>query len=59
MLNLNKFNEALGIWAYNSAYSEVLRATVLLLLNINPEKRLSCTELNELLHKHSEHIIKK
>jgi hypothetical protein len=41
-ININKFNEALGIWAYNSSFSEVLRGTVLLLLNLNPERRFSC-----------------
>jgi hypothetical protein len=58
-LNLNRLNEAEGLWAHNANFSEVLRAAVLLLLNLNPERRLNCTELAELLSKHAEHITKK
>jgi hypothetical protein len=57
--NPNGFNEALGLLAKNSSYSEVLRGTILLLLNLHPEKRLTCAELNELLSKHAELISKK
>lgn len=41
-INLSSLNEALGAWAFNSFYSEVLRGTVLLLLNVHPQKRLNC-----------------
>lgn len=35
-VNLAGLNEALKIWAHNYGYSEVLRGTVLLLLNLHP-----------------------
>jgi serine/threonine protein kinase len=41
-INHAGLNEALGLWAFNSFYSEILRGTVLLLLNVHPEKRLNC-----------------
>ncbi len=58
-LSFNGLNEALSLFAHNNTYSEVLRGVVLLLLSLNPEKRLNCNELDELLNKHAEHIIKK
>jgi hypothetical protein len=58
-IKLNGLNEALSQWAHNTAYSEVLRGVVLLLLSLNPETRLDCNELDELLNKHAGHIVKK
>lgn len=55
----SRLSEGLKAWALNSAYSEVLRGTVLLLLNVQPERRLSCSELAELLAKHGEPILKR
>jgi hypothetical protein len=57
-IEAGKLSEGLKTWALNSAYSVVLRGTVLLLLNVHPEKRLSCSELSELLAKHAEPILK-
>lgn len=54
-----RFNEAIGLWRANSGYSEVLRGTVSLLCNINPERRMSVTELNDLLLKHHDQIEQK
>jgi hypothetical protein len=48
-----RLNEALKVWAFNSTYSLVLRGTVLLLLNLHAERRLTCSELGQLLGKHS------
>jgi hypothetical protein len=56
ILNLGGLNEALKLWAHNYGYSEVLRGTVLLLLNLQPEKRLTVSELIEMLEKHALHI---
>jgi serine/threonine protein kinase len=58
-MNQASLNEALGAWAFNSFYSEVLRGAVLLLLNVHPERRLNCRELYELLEDHTEAIQKK
>lgn len=54
-----RFNEAIGLWRANSGYSEVLRGTVSLLCNLNPERRMSVTELNDLLLKHHDQIEQK
>lgn len=58
-LRLSALDEALSLWAHNAAYSEVLRGVVLLLLALSPEARLRCSELEELLRKHAEHVVKK
>jgi hypothetical protein len=52
-IDLGRLNEALRVWVFNLAYSEVLRGTVMLLLNFHPERRLSSTELAALLARHS------
>ena len=54
-----RFNEAIGQWRSNNNFSEVLRGTVSLLCNLNPERRLTVTELNDLLLKHHDSIEQK
>lgn len=50
--DMARFNDALSAWRRNHTFSEVLRGTVSLLCCPNPERRLTITELNDLLLKH-------
>ena len=47
-----RFDESLFHWRNNSSYSEVLRGTVSLLCCPDPSRRLTVSELNDLLLKH-------
>lgn len=58
-LNGAKFNAALMDWRQNNLYSEVLRGTVLSLLQTDVGRRLTTSELSTLLGKHAEAINQK
>ena len=51
-----RFDEALYQWRSNNSFSEVLKGTVSLLCSLNPERRMTVSELNDLLLKHHENI---
>lgn len=55
----SKFNDALTQWRMNGSFSEVLRGTVSLMCCSDPERRLTVTELNDLLLRHHESIDQK
>jgi hypothetical protein len=57
--NVDRFNTALGGWRLDKGFSEVLRGTVSLLCCLDPNRRLTVTELNDLLLKHHESIEQK
>jgi hypothetical protein len=58
-LNLQVFNSEIQSWRTNNGYSEVLRGTVLSLLQLDVSRRLTTNELSQLLNKHAENIEKK
>lgn len=57
--NSKAFNDEVLAWRTNNSFSEVLRGTVLALLQLDVSRRLTTNQLAELLNKHGENIEKK